>query len=250
MELLLLGAVVFVAFLVEAATGFGSVLVALTVGALWFPVTTLLGWLVPVNLVLSTYLVTRGWRSLDRVFLLRRALPLMIAGLAVGTVVTQVVDASALKPVFAGFVVAVALWQVRVAMVGAQTRPLAAPVRVAALFGAGLVHGMFATGGPLAVLVAARELTDKAAFRATLSAVWVVLNLLVLPRLAHDGAVSLSTLRVSAVMLVPLALGIAAGEWAHHLLDERRFRVVVGALLVAGGAVLLVSSLSSASAPA
>ena len=46
----LLAGIVAVAFLVEAAAGFGSMVVALTVGALFFPMPSLLGWLVPVNL--------------------------------------------------------------------------------------------------------------------------------------------------------------------------------------------------------
>ncbi|MCA2978784.1 MAG: sulfite exporter TauE/SafE family protein, partial [Myxococcaceae bacterium] len=70
-------ALVLVSFLVEAVAGFGSMVVALTVGALFAPVDALLGVLVPVNLVLSLYLVGRGWRHVDWRFLWRRVVPLM-----------------------------------------------------------------------------------------------------------------------------------------------------------------------------
>ena len=75
----LLGAIVAVAFLVEAAAGFGSMVVALTVGALFFPMASLLGWLVPVNLVLSVYLLVCGRQHLDWKFLLSSIVPLMTA---------------------------------------------------------------------------------------------------------------------------------------------------------------------------
>jgi uncharacterized membrane protein YfcA len=244
----LLAGIVFVAFLVEAAAGFGSVVVAMTVGALWFPVPSLLAWLVPVNLVLSVYLVLRGRAFLDWRFLGRRLLPLMAVGLAVGTLVaSRAAEANWLKPAFGLFVVAVAGWQLRSSLVAqAEGRPLAEPVRALALVSAGVIHGVYATGGPLAVFVAARELKDKGSFRATLSALWVALNLLVLPRLVVQGEVTGASLGTSALMLAPLALGILAGEWVHERLDENQFRVVVGALLLAAGAVLVVKSLSEA----
>jgi uncharacterized membrane protein YfcA len=48
-------------------------------------------------------------------------------------------------------------------------------------------------------------------------------------------------------MLAPLALGIVAGEWVHHRLDEKKFRVVVAVLLLVAGGVLLMQSLRGAS---
>jgi len=244
--MVLLAVIVFIAFLVEAAAGFGSVVVAMTVGALWFPVSSLLAWLVPVNVVLSVYLVARGRDFLDWRFLGRRMLPLMAVGLAVGTAVaSRAAEAPWLKPAFGFFVVGVAAWQLRSALAAqARKQSMSESARVVALLGAGVIHGIYATGGPLAVLVAARELDDKASFRATLSALWVVLNVLVIFRLVGQGEVTTATLGTSAVMLAPLALGIAAGEWVHHRLDEQRFRVLVGALLLAAGAVLVVKSVA------
>ncbi|MCC6332672.1 MAG: sulfite exporter TauE/SafE family protein [Myxococcales bacterium] len=241
----LLAGIVFLAFLVEAAAGFGSMVVAMTMGALWFPVPQLLGWLVPVNLVLSVYLVLRGRSSLDWGFFLKRMLPVMALGLVGGTVIAgRAAQAAWLKPAFGVFVVGVAAWQLtRGRREGA---PLSQGTRALALLGAGVLHGVYATGGPLAVFVSARELKDKAAFRATLSALWVVLNLLVLPRLVVQGEVTEKTLGTSALMLGPLALGILAGEWVHHRLDEGRFRVAVSALLLLAGGVLAAGSLTEA----
>jgi uncharacterized membrane protein YfcA len=246
--MLLLAVIVFVAFLVEAAAGFGSVVVAMTVGALWWPVPQLLAWLVPVNLVLSVYLVARGRGALDWRFLGRRLLPLMAVGLAAGTALAgRAAEAAWLKPVFGLFVVGVAGWQLARALSSqGEGAPLPPMTRSLALLGAGVIHGVYATGGPLAVLVSARELKDKAAFRATLSALWVALNALVLPRLVAQGEVTAATLSTSALLLAPLALGIVAGEWVHHRLDERRFRLGVAGLLLVAGAVLTVGSLREA----
>jgi uncharacterized membrane protein YfcA len=75
---------------------------------------------------------------------------------------------------------------------------------------------------------------------------WLVLNVLVMPRLVADGDVTTQTLSTSALMLVPLALGIGAGEWVHHRLAEEKFRRVVAGLLLIAGGVLLMQSLRGA----
>lgn len=243
---LILALIVFAAFLVEAATGFGSMVVALTFGALWFGVNELLGWLVPVNMVLSAYLVWRDRRSVRWRFLFTKMLPLMALGLVAGTLVAaQAAQTTWLKPVFGLFVMAVATWQLKTALKpSAAASPLPAPARIAALLGAGVIHGIFATGGPLAVFVSARELPEKAAFRGTLSMLWLVLNALVLPRLVLEGRVTTATLQTSAFLLLPLAAGIGAGEWVHHRLDEARFRVIVAVMLLLAGGVLVSQSIA------
>lgn len=238
---MLLALIVFAAFLVEAATGFGSMVVALTFGALFFQVNELLVGLIPVNMVLSTYLAARGRNSIDWRFLGTKMIPLMALGLAAGTLLaTTASQTTWLKPAFGFFVIAVAAWQLKTALKpSANTAPLPAPIRVSALLGAGVIHGIFATGGPLAVFVSARELKDKTVFRSTLSMLWLVLNALVLPRLVLEGQVSAKTLETSGLMLLPLAVGIAAGEWIHHRLPEERFRVIVAVMLLIAGTVLV-----------
>ncbi|MGB1921972.1 MAG: sulfite exporter TauE/SafE family protein, partial [Alcanivorax sp.] len=56
---LLLGLFIFLAFTTEAATGFGSIVIALSLGALVLPITEILPVLVPLNIVMSS---TLSWR--------------------------------------------------------------------------------------------------------------------------------------------------------------------------------------------
>lgn len=244
---MVLPVIVFLSFLVEAAAGFGSMVIALTLGAMWFQVDALLTWLVPVNEVLSLWLVARGWRSIRWAFLAKRVGPLMGVGLVVGTLISaQAAQAWWLKPLFGVFVVAVAVWQLSSTLKpNVEAPPLPFAARVSALLGAGVIHGIFATGGPLAVFVTARELPEKAQFRATLSALWAALNGVLLANWAWEGRMTGESLTQSAWLLLPLAGGIAVGEWVHHRLDERRFRIAVASLLLAAGTVLTLRSLAT-----
>jgi uncharacterized membrane protein YfcA len=241
-ELAVLGALVLFGFLVEAAAGFGGMVLALTFGALWLPMGRLLGVLVPVNLALSIYLLARGFAHVDWRFLGRRVMPLMALGLLGGMALARWTATGWMKPVFAVFVVAVAAQQLIAMRDATKTARLSHFAAGAWLLGAGVIHGVFATGGPPTVYVANRELPDKAVFRASLSAIWVALNVLLLPRLWLERSLTATTLGTSALLLVPLAIGISLGEVIHHRLDERKFRVAVSVLLLGAGVALLASS--------
>jgi hypothetical protein len=146
-----------------------------------------------------------------------------------------------LRRAFGVFVVtlaAIELW--RLVRENAVRRDVSPPAATAALLGAGVMHGMFSTGGPLLVWALGKSLPEKRAFRATLSCVWLVLGSALTVAYALDGRVDAGSLRATATLLPVLGVAIAAGEWAHHRLDERRFRVLVYGLLLASGASSLL----------
>jgi uncharacterized membrane protein YfcA len=104
------------------------------------------------------------------------------------------------------------------------------------------MHGLYASGGPLAVYFSSRELPDKGQFRATLSLLWLLLNLILMAGYVIRGMVTWQTTRMSLLLLLPLGLGILAGEWLHRRVDAWTFRLLVFALLLGGGVVVVVGS--------
>ena len=233
--------IVFAAFAVEAAAGFGSTVVAVTLGAFLFPLPVVLATFLPTSLLLSTYLALRYRRFIDRAVLFRRILPLMGLGLAGGLALARFESAGVLKLVFAAFVVVLAARElVPRKEPSTPPSPTSGRKRTAlTLITAGVVHGIFACGGPLVVYYAGRTLRDKASFRATLSALWLVLNVVVIASLVQRGAVHADGLALSALLVVPLVLGIVVGEQLHARVSEARFRRGVFVLLLIAGVVLL-----------
>jgi uncharacterized membrane protein YfcA len=121
-------------------------------------------------------------------------------------------------------------------------RPLAtAPAAVLLVLG-GLIHGAFGTGGPMAVYVAGRQLTDKRVFRSTLSALWLLLNGVLVVTYALGGYLTVQSAKLSLVMLVPLLVGTVVGEWTHQRLKGRTFAMLVFAVLLVAGLALAVRS--------
>ena len=80
----LLGLFVLLAYTTETMTGFGSIVIALSLGALVLPLDTLMPVLVPLNLLLSGYLSIRYRRLVHWRLLVRGILPLMAAGTLAG----------------------------------------------------------------------------------------------------------------------------------------------------------------------
>jgi uncharacterized membrane protein YfcA len=243
-EVALLSAMLGAGFFVEAVAGFGGTVVAVSLGATHAPIAHVLAVFLPLNLCLSAYLALRHRHAVRGRLLGRRILPAMLVGLAGGTALALAIDGERAKLGFAALVMAVALRElVRLARPEvAAPAPLPAPAQVVILLGAGVVHGLYATGGPLAVAVANRVLGTKAELRATLAVLWLSLNLIVLGRLVAHGDLTPATLALSASIAPALGTALVLGEVVHRRVSERGFRWLVALLLLGTGAVLFVRS--------
>jgi uncharacterized membrane protein YfcA len=241
-RLLILAGVLAAGCFVESVAGFGGTILALALGAQWFSIEEMLAVFLPLNMLLSTILALRGRAAIEREALRGRILPLVFAGLIAGTALAWVIVAERARIAFAALVVAVAI-----AELIAQLQPPGPPPPLrrqrALLLGAGLAHGLFATGGPLAVAAVARAMPSKAAMRATLAVLWLSLNLLVLARLTVRGDLDAATLGDSLILLPALGAGLLAGELVHGLVSEAAFRRAIAALLLVCAALVLASAI-------
>lgn len=227
--------------MVEATAGFGATLVTITLAAQRYGVDEVLARFMPVSLLLSGALLLRNRGSVEVPLLTRRVAPWMGLGFVAGLAALGLHGQTWIKAVFGGFVVVLSAVELR------RGAPSAAPmppgVRAAALVAAGLVHGLFACGGPLLVWVVGRELPDKGTFRATLAAVWLVLGVVLVGTYAAEGRVTGETLTASVALLPALGLGLLGGEWLHRRVPPAPFRRGVYLLLLAAGGSLVLRSL-------
>jgi len=231
-----------VAFTTGAATGFGTILIAVTLSALVYPIPTVLPLLVPSSVLLTLYLVTRHHEHVDWRLLLTRVLPLMGAGLLAGYAIFVRLSPRGLEMLLGVFVILVAaaeLWRQRASAPASPGPMPALPFTLVTLF-AGVIHGVAATGGPLLVYALGRSELPKARFRATLAVVWLTLNLTLVAVYTASGRITPGTVPFLLALVPVIALAIALGEWLHARMDEAAFRRVVLVLLLATGVTLVL----------
>src|SRR5690606_9258239 len=140
-----------ISYTVAAVTGFGSLVIALALGALLLPVAELLPVLVPPNVLKSGPLLLRHRRQLDGALLLRVILPMMLLGTLAGFALQQWLADDLLKGLLGILMLWFAgreLWRLHR---GSPARPHPPWLNRLLTLGAGLTHGLFASGGPLLV---------------------------------------------------------------------------------------------------
>lgn len=241
-ELLPMAVIVALGFAVQAMAGFGNGLICVTLGAHFLPIPELVALVVPLSIVQTAWITHRDRHHQDLPLLLRRVLPLMGAGTVAGFLLLPVLgETTELESAFGSLVVLLALrelWRLRSPGLGPPA--VSRIASSAAMVSAGVVHGLFGTGGPLLVYALGQELPDRRAFRATLCAVWLSLNSLLIVGFVYQGRLGLAQLSILPALYLAMGLGTWGGDRLHTLASPRTFRVVVYGLLLLGGLGLLL----------
>lgn len=239
---LLFALIVVAAYAVQTATGFGSMLICVTFGAQLVGLLEVIHLVVPISFLQTGYIVIRHRDGVDWKLLLRRVLPLMVIGMGFAFFLLTRVGGPWLGLAFGVMVLTLSardLHRLRSSS-AALDKPISRPASAAALFGAGVVHGIYATGGPLLVYAIGREGLTKKVFRSTLSAVWIVLNIVLVSRFVLAGVYDRPVL-FDVLLLVPtVPVGVLIGEWVHHQVDEKAFKMAVLVLLIAAAISLII----------
>lgn len=229
-----LATIAFAAFTTEGAIGFGGTVICASIGAQLVSLDVLLPAFVPLNFVLSAWLLARGVRTVEWRFLATEIAAPVALGAAGGLALFHVPAKTALALGFGVFVCGLATLQ----LARPASRPLARAWKLILLVIGGVAHGLFGTGGPMIVYVARRRVPDKRAFRSTLAVLWLVLNTALLINFWSLDLYGEPTLRLGGALALVFVPGIILGERIHRALDAARFERIVWVLLLGAGAAL------------
>lgn len=147
-KLSLFMAAVFISNIVQALTGFAGVMLSIPPTILLYgpdmakAVINVICWLV------CAYLMVKNREYINKKEL-GRIILFMLIGMAAGIYLYNIVDARILVPVYGLLIVGVALKNLLLKPSGAS---LPVWVAIPVLLGAGIIHGMFASGGALLVV--------------------------------------------------------------------------------------------------
>lgn len=215
---------------VQAITGFAGTLLAMP------PSIVLIGAdkaKIVLNLMaLLTCLVIalRDRRKIQGKILLK-ILVLMSVGMAAGSLIYAAVQTEILLYLYGAMIIVIAAANLR----KKGKRSLSGAAAVLILLAAGIIHGMFVSGGALLVVYAANVLEDKDEFRATVASVWVFLNTLMLGGEAAGGQFSREIILLCAVSVIPAFAGVWIGNKLHGKINKEGFTKLTYGLLIVSG---------------
>jgi len=241
-NLIWLALIVMISYTTQAMSGFGSTILALTLGIHFYPIAELLPVLVPLDMVVNLYLVTRHHHLINRPLLFRSILPVMGIGVLAGIIVFQFVQGVLLKRIFGLLVVLLAARELYRLLRNQPGHTALSNLQSSAfILSAGVVHGIYASGGPLLIYAVGKSNLAKSVFRSTLAAVWLIFSIILTSAYFVSGKFTANSIKFIAFLLPVVVMGILLGERLHHRVDEYRFKVFVFSVLTFAGISILIS---------
>jgi uncharacterized membrane protein YfcA len=234
-------AVLFGAFTLRSAAGFGAGLIAIPMLALILPVSTAVSVATVLTTVTSAGQVSREWRHVAwRQFAL--IFFYSMAGIGLGLYFIQLLDENVLRRCLGVFLILYAvhaLWAADTARL--LPRRWHGAVSAAVGIVGGLLSALFGAGaGPIYVVYFDILRLERAVFRATMSAVVVLGGAARIAGYGSYGFYGRSTLILLAVGLPVVFLGSWLGDRVVYRLSARSFSRLVAAIVLVSGVTFLL----------
>lgn len=227
--------IVFTSAALQRAVGFGFTLLAVPLMAFVVPTKSAVVIVFLNGTVTSGCIALRLRRRIEWPTTRRLGLGAVV-GAPIGVIILSVISVDALRLALGLTTCLAAIWIVVTSRL-VQPEPVV-PHRSTTFamgFASGVINTSLATNGPPLVYELRRTGFHGDRFRATISAVFLLSNLIGLPLLALAGLISAADLGLAASSLVPCVAGIVVGSRISRRMEPSHFAWAVDILLMVTG---------------
>lgn len=236
MKELLFLLVLFVSNVIQAITGFAGTVLAMPPSVYLFGldhakvVLNVMAWLSGLMIAVT------GYRHINWKELLKMS-AVMLVGMFAGIQIFRIVKSeNILLTIYGIIIVVVALKNLCIH----TEKKLPDLILWIVLILAGIIHGMFVSGGALLVIYATQVLKEKEEFRATVAPVWVVLNFFLMVTQFRSGLVGTADIRLICISILPLLIATWLGKKLVCKVSQKVFLNLTYILLLISGVSLIV----------
>ena len=221
----------------QASVGFGTV-VTMPLGILLMglgvtkPVVSFIALLTGLTVLITEYKYI-NWRELAKMA------GVMLVGVLAAQWIAGRVKMNFLLVIYGAVVIGIGVKK----LFWPATKPASKAVQNLALAVAGIMQGLFVSGGSFLAVYAVERIPEKQELRATNNALWAILNTVMLALNFAGGQVDKKLLTMGAIAIIPMFLGTWLGGVFAHRIKQQTFLKVVYVILIASGVVLLISNL-------
>lgn len=225
--------VVFLTNIIQGITGFAGTVLAMPAGIFLQGIDTskfilnILGILASIYILIISYKYV-DWKEFFKIIVF------MILGLGLGVYLFSILELDFLLKIYSTFIILIALK----GMFIKKSHNLPEIFLIGLIVLAGIIHGMFVSGGPLIMIYIMKKLKGKTAFRATIATIWIVLNTVLAFSHYTQGLFTENNLKMLALSIVPLIIGMFIGNKLHHKMSQESFLKLSYILLLISGMAL------------
>jgi hypothetical protein len=236
--MLILALIMFIGYFVQTITGFGSTLIILTLGILFFQLYEILPIVLLLNVIMCFSMVLIHYKNIEYSFLLKNIFSYMGLGFVIGLWTTQWVQKFSLplNKLFAGLIFILSLFEFFLLYKNKSFKiqnPIFARFWV---FISGIVHAIFATGGPFLVYGISHYNIDKFVFRISLIFVWLIFDSLLL---IHHS-INLEQFKTSLFMMLVLPVSMGLGHRVYEKISVEHFQLFIRGILIVSTLIILL----------
>ena len=226
--------ILFTANVIQAITGFAGTLLAMPLSMMLIGVHEAKV-ILNIMAVLSCLILASKSRKHIQPKILLNIIAWMAVGMVFGIWIFEHLSLNILLPFYAIMIILIALKKLLIKNEIKMSKWMLNGV----LLAAGIIHGMFVAGGALLVVYASTVLKNKENVRATVAAVWVVLNTGLMISDFVQGYMTPGVIKMAGISILPLLLAIYVGNKIHERIDQKVFMKITYALLLASGISIL-----------
>ena len=234
--LLLLTIGIFTGFFIQTIIGFAGALIALPFLLFVMPLSEAVCYISIFYFISTPIYVYEEWEHIDKELVKKLALSSFI-GVIVGIIVLTYGKPIILKKALGIFIILFVLNSLRINKV----LPLITKMKHLFGFMGGFFSGLFATGGPIYVMLIKNETNDVKTFRATMFASLGLVTVMRIPILVFGGFLSWNQLYNSLYVLPFFILALFLGKKVYLKLDDVLIKKIILGLLFISGALLLIN---------
>lgn len=265
---LLVFLILFAANLIQAITGFAGTLLGMPPTIQLIGVDEAKTVLAILDQLSCLLIVLTGFRHINWKEFCKMAV-LMVAGMFIGMKIFEVFPVRQLLALYGAMILCIAIWKLigqklvqglfprkAAPQTGGPGAPVQDPVPQAGSFkgksqayfagmllvilAAGVIHGMFVSGGALLVIYASTALKEKEEFRATMAMLWVTIGCYLTGNQIRAGHFNSHVIFLCVAGIVPLFAGIFIGTKLVKKIKQETFLKLTYVLLIVSGVLAMV----------
>lgn len=227
--------ILFFANLLQAITGFAGTLISMPPTIKLIGVDEAKALLNAIAQISSIMIVITGWKYINwKEFF--KMFALMAVGMLVGIKIFEFFPMNQLLIIYGIMIIAIALKKLFVK----KEIKLPELIMILVIFLAGIIHGMFVSGGALLVIYAVSALREKEEFRATVALIWVTIGCYITGVQVQAGNFNSHVIFLLVIGIIPVFVGTWIGTKMVKKIKQEVFMKITYILLLLSGIMAIV----------